>query len=131
MKVHYSPIVDADLQVAFNAQSCRAVGAEQMAEDFPQSAAVWREAQADADRLAEKVFPVLAGEQTSACDALDQMIEYEMYKATELYLLFAKEARFEGFPEIAERFEEAARTAQRRWKAMEELKALFIKEELK
>ena len=120
MKVRYSPKVDADLQVAFTAQSCRAVAADAMAESGNEA---WKQAVSAADALAEKIFPELMGEMTSA-EALEQMTEYEMYKATELYLLFAQEAKRDGFPELAEKFMQAAKVAEKRWKALEELKKI-------
>ena len=121
MKVRYSPKTDADLQVAFTAQSCRAVGALTMAEE---ENAAWKLAAAEADDLAEKLFPEAVGDSSSQ-EALEQMIEYEMYKATELYHLFAQEARHDGFPEIAEKFEEAVKIAEKRWKALEALKEIM------
>ena len=121
MKVRYSPKVDGDLQVAFTAQSGRAAAADAMARISADQVS-WKQAAKEADRLAEMIFPAYVGESTSA-EALDQMIEYEMYKATELYLLFAQEAQRDGFPEIAEKFEQAAKTAEKRWKALEALKA--------
>lgn len=120
MKVRYSPRIDADLQVAFTAQSARAVAADAMAK-ASSDPELWAQAAEKAERLAETIFPEYMGESTSA-EALDQMIEYEMYKATELYLLFAQEARKDGFPQIAEKFDEAAKTAEKRWKALEALK---------
>ena len=125
MKVRYSPKVDADLQVAFTAQSCRAVAADVLAKKKADPAS-WKQTAEEADRLAETIFPAYMGESTSA-EALDQMIEYEMYKATELYLLFAQEAKRDGFPEIAQKFEEAAKTAEKRWKALEALKESMTK----
>ena len=120
MKVRYSPKIDADLQVAFTAQSVRAVAADAMAKaSFDPE--MWAQAAQKAERLAETIFPAYMGEATSE-EALDQMTEYEMYKATELYLLFAQEAKRDGFPEIAEKFMQAAKVAEKRWKALEELK---------
>lgn len=120
MKVRYSPKIDADLQVAFTAQSVRAVAADAMAK-ASSDPEMWAQAAQKAERLAETIFPAYMGEVTSE-EALDQMTEYEMYKATELYLLFAQEAKRDGFPEIAEKFMQAAKVAEKRWKALEELK---------
>ena len=106
--------------MAFTAQSGRAVAADAMAKaSFDPE--MWAQAAQKAERLAETIFPAYMGEATSE-EALDQMTEYEMYKATELYLLFAQEAKRDGFPEIAEKFMQAAKVAEKRWKALEELK---------
>lgn len=127
MKIRHSPRVDADLQVAFAAQSCRSVAASQMAdrcaEDGGQAcAALWNKTADICDRLATMIYPEMRDAAASFVEALDQMIEYEMYKATELYVLFAKEARHEGFAEIAAAFEEAAGAAELRWHALEGLR---------
>ncbi len=106
MEIRYSPKVDADLEAAFLAESCR--GAAEPPGEGTQAAL---ERQRQADSIAARLFAARwpDTERRTVFELLEEMIAYESYRASELFPLFAKEARHDGAEEAAALFE--ARTA--------------------
>ena len=130
MKIRHTLRVDTDLYVAWNAQSCRSVAADRMADENPQNAfscQLWRETGHLAEALAQRIIPVL-DDTSSVLEMLERMIEYESYRSTELYVLFAKEAEHEGFTEIADLFSQAAEISGKRVQALQRWKGAIQNE---
>lgn len=130
MKIRHTPRVDTDLYVAWNAQSCRSVAAGGMADENPQNASsclLWRQTERLAGALAQRIIPVL-DDTSSVLEMLERMIEYESYRSTELYVLFAKEAEHEGFTEIADLFSQAAEISGKRVQALQRWKGAIQNE---
>jgi len=115
MEIQYSPKVDADLEAAFMAESCRSVSAD---------CGVSPERSIQADKAAELLFMTRFPEtgKRPVPDLLEEMIAYEDYKASELFILFAREARHDGMDEIAELFEKEALAAAQRRRRLEGLR---------
>lgn len=120
MEIQYTPKVDADLEAAFTAESCRGLAAVYRAElsgcDIGEAQEREKQADKNAARLFAARYPKMDDRQTSGL--LEEMIAYEGYKASELFPLFAKEARHDNAEEIAVLFEEAALLAEERCRTL-------------
>ncbi len=123
MEIQYSPIVDADLEAAFLAESCRSVAALEAAEERGQGVPAWERSR-QADEAAARLFQVRypEGDRRGTLELLDEMIGYESYRTAELFPLFAKEARHDGAEEIALLFEREAQLAGERVRLLEQLR---------
>lgn len=119
MEIRYSPKVDADLEAAFLAESCR--GAAELSGETPQ-AALERQRQADssAARLFTARWP--DAEDRPLRELLEEMIALESYRASELFPLFAREARHDGAEELAALFEARTAAAAEQCRRLEKLR---------
>ena len=115
MEIQYSPKVDAGLEAAFMAESCRGVSTD---------SAVSQDRGEQADKMAELLFMTRFPEmgKRPVLSLLDEMIAYEDYKASELFVLFAKEARHDGAGEIAGLFEKEAILAEKRCRELKKMR---------
>lgn len=123
MEIQYSPRTDANLEAAFMTESCRSTASDCMAERGG-CREISQERSFQADEAAAFLFLVRYPEtkKRSVLSLLKEMIDYEAYKASELFPLFAKEARHDGAEETAKLFEEEARLAEKRRQRLEELR---------
>lgn len=116
MEILYSPKVDADLEAAFLAESCR--GAVELSGETPQ-AECQRQADSSAARLFWARWPDTG--RWTVLELLEEMIAYESYRALELFPLFAKEARHDGAERIAALFEDRTAAAEDQCRRLEKL----------
>ncbi len=122
MEIQYSPKTDANLEAAFMTESCLSTAASCIAERNG-CKEISQERRLQADNAAALLFlaryPEM--EKRSVLSLLKEMIDYETYKASELFVLFAKEAQHDGAEETAKLFEEEARLADKHRQRLEEL----------
>ena len=122
MEIQYSPKTDANLEADFMAESCLSTAMACIAEKDG-CKEISQERGLHADRAAALLFMARypETEKRPALSLLKEMIDYEAYKASELFVLFAKEARHDGAEETAKLFEEEAGLADKRRQQLEKL----------